>query len=203
MKQIRIFAWGAVVVFVAVFIYLTMMGENLPGRTNLVVSDGGGPVSKFSLTDHTGQVITSEQMRGKYQLIYFGYTFCPDACPAAMDKLSLALEMLEADGLDTNNFQPIFISVDPNRDTAEELGNFRTLYHPSLITLRGSDEVIAEIAEIFGAYYKRVGQSGDGDDYLMNHLDVIFVMGRDGAYNQIFTTRDTPVMVADKLKALL
>ena len=200
MKRLRFFSWLVVAALSLIMVYLGFMTDRVHRQQ---ATNGGGPVADFSLRDHQGELVTSAKLRGSFLLVYFGYSFCPDVCPAAMDKLTLALEMLEADGVDTSPLIPVFITVDPARDTAAELAKFRTLYHPRLITLRGTEAELAAVAKTFGVYYKRVDAPDSSAGYLMEHLDVIFVMDRQGGYNQIFSSRDTPETVAVKLGKLL
>ncbi|NVJ98773.1 MAG: SCO family protein [Alphaproteobacteria bacterium] len=193
MKVIRIATWLAVVVIGGYILATRYMGgqETIKGP--------GGP---FVLTAHTGETVSNRDFLGKYMLIYFGYSFCPDVCPIELGKMSAALTMLENEGLDTSTLQPLFISVDPERDTVEALADYVVDFHPSLIALTGTPEEIAAAAKQYRVYYKKRLQEGM-DGYLMDHQSVIFVMGPNGEYQRIFTSRDTPADMAASLKPVL
>jgi protein SCO1/2 len=203
MKQVGIIAWIAVLVVGAIMGFRFLNDTQNPSNPS---SDNGsfdGPGGPFTLTAHTGETVSDTDFRGRYMLIYFGYSYCPDVCPLELQKLTSSLLTLEAEGYDTSPLQPIFISVDPERDTPEALANYVTLFHESLIGLTGSPEDIAKIArDQFKIYYEKRA-SEDVDEYLMDHLSVIFMMGPDGGYRRIFTSRDKPENITAALKPLL
>jgi len=129
----------------------------------------------FELTDHTGRQRTLADFRGKVVLVFFGFTNCPDACPTAMAEMAQVVDRLGPDGA---RVQVIFISVDPERDTAEVLAKYVPAFHPSFIGLRGSPEETARTAKEFKVYY-RANKSEHGADskhYLVDHTAGIFVL---------------------------
>ncbi len=193
MKAVRIFSWLAVLL-VGVFMVNRYVG------TSENVSDGPG--GSFTLTAHTGDKVSNTDFLGRYMLVYFGYSYCPDVCRIELHKLSTALKLLEDEGYDLSPIQPLFISVDPERDTVAELADYVLDYHPSLIGLRGSLEETADVAKKYRVYYAKREQEGM-DSYLMDHQSYIFVMDKDGKYNRLFTARDTPQDIADVLKPVL
>jgi cytochrome oxidase Cu insertion factor (SCO1/SenC/PrrC family) len=121
----------------------------------------GGP---FALIDHTGQPRTDTDFRGKLLLIYFGYTNCPDICPADLMQIGLAMNGLGPAG---EAVQPLFITLDPERDTAARLADYVPLFHPRLIGLTGSAEEIRRVALAFKVYYAKYPP--DSTDYLVDH----------------------------------
>ncbi|MGH8698737.1 MAG: SCO family protein, partial [Burkholderiales bacterium] len=132
----------------------------------------------FELTDPTGQRRTLADFRGKVVLVFFGFTNCPDACPTAMAEMAQVVDRLGPDGA---RVQVIFISVDPERDTAEVLAKYVPAFHPSFIGLRGSPEDIARTAKEFKVYYRANKESGaDSKHYLVDHTAAIFVLGPHG-----------------------
>jgi protein SCO1/2 len=193
MKTIRIVAWIAVV---AVLIFV------LGSRFMTGKEAGSGPGGPFVLTAHTGETVSNNDFKGRYMLIYFGYSFCPDVCPIELGKMSAALTMLEAEGYDISPLQPLFISVDPERDTVEELAVYVTDFHPALIGLTGTPEEIADVAAKYKVYYKKREQEGV-EGYLMDHQSVIFVMGPDGEFQHFFSSRHTPKDMVEALKPVL
>lgn len=193
MKVIRLVAWIAVVA-VGIYILATRyMGTEEAAK---------GPGGPFVLTSHTGETVSNRDFRGRYMLIYFGYSFCPDVCPIELAKMTAALSMLESEGFDTTPLQPLFISVDPERDTVEALADYVVDFHPRLIGLTGTEAEVAAAAKAYRVYYKKRVQEGV-EGYLMDHQSVIFVMGPDGEYQRIFTSRNTPADMATALKPVL
>ncbi len=137
----------------------------------------GGP---FALTDQRGRAVTDRDFAGQYRLIYFGYSFCPDVCPVDLQKLMAGLRQFEAiDPERGARIVPIFISIDPARDTPAALAPFVARYHPRLLGLTGSDEAVASAAKAFVVTYKK--QEGSAPDrYLMAHTQLAFLMGPKG-----------------------
>ena len=130
----------------------------------------------FALTDQNGQPRTDRDFQGKLVLLYFGYTYCPDVCPTTL--LSLA-EALDALGPAADKVQPIFISIDPERDTPAALAGYVSLFSPRLIGLTGSADQVAAAARSFGVYYRKVTPEGMSD-YLMDHSAIVYLIGPDG-----------------------
>lgn len=201
MRQIRIVAWLAVIAFTLVLGFLMLTRTDGPQQSvSSAIEDRD---YSFVLSDHTGAVVDSGSFEDAYKLVYFGFTFCPDACPTTMAKLSLALETLADSGISIDTLQPIFISVDPDRDTAEELGYFKENFHPKLAVLRGEQALIDDLVGRYGGYYKLRNEEADDDLYLVDHLDVIFVISPDGSFSQILTSRDSLEDLVAKLGKLV
>ena len=156
----------------------------------------GGP---FALVDNTGTPVTDEDFRGRLMMITFGYTFCPDVCPMSLQDMSLAMDEL-AD--DADDVALVFVSVDPARDTVEQLASYVELFHPNLVGLTGSEEDIAAAAKAYRVYYTRHDEEG-GDDYLVDHSTFIYVMGPDGQYLQHFGYGTSPQDMATELEQYL
>lgn len=136
----------------------------------------GGPIA---LTDQNARPFTDRQLAGRYRIMYFGYTFCPDVCPTDVQTISLAMRMLEKrDPALAARVVPVFVSVDPARDTPAVLKQFASNFHPRLVALTGSPADIARTAKQYGIYYAR-GQ-GTKDGYLVDHSRQIYLMDTDG-----------------------
>lgn len=130
----------------------------------------------FTLTDHDGKTVRDTDFAGKYRLIYFGYSFCPDICPVDVQKLMRGLAAFEkSDAARGAKVQPIFITVDPARDTPAALKPFVARYHPRLLGLTGTPEQIADVAKAFVVTYHKVDGSAP-DRYLMAHSQLAFLM---------------------------
>ncbi len=152
----------------------------------------GGP---FALVDHRGRAVTEADYRGKLMVVTFGYTFCPDVCATGLYKIGRALDAL---GEDAGQVYPLFITVDPERDSAEALANYVGNFHPALIGLTGSPERVKAVAKAYRIYYAKAppahrhedGGKGshehaeEGGDYLVDHSTATYVMGRDGGFRQ-------------------
>jgi cytochrome oxidase Cu insertion factor (SCO1/SenC/PrrC family) len=176
-RGLLIFLAGLVVLLGALvveYLYLNAPGAGLADIASPVGASIGGP---FTLTDQNGTERHAEDFRGKLMLIYFGYTYCPDVCPTELQTMSEALDRLGAKG---DAVQPIFITVDPARDTPEQLKSYAENFHPRLLALTGSAEQIAQVARAYKVFYQPVKQ-GDGE-YLMDHSSIVYLMDRDGHY---------------------
>jgi cytochrome oxidase Cu insertion factor (SCO1/SenC/PrrC family) len=145
----------------------------------------GGP---FELIDHTGKPRTSGDFRGQLMLVYFGFTYCPDICPTDLQEIGLTLDKLgtEADGV-----QPLFITIDPERDTAQHLAEYVPMFHPRLIGLTGSADAIRKAADAYKVYYARVDPpkesvKQDNGYYTVDHTAYIYLMDREGNYLGFF-----------------
>jgi cytochrome oxidase Cu insertion factor (SCO1/SenC/PrrC family) len=146
-----------------------MMDDLMYGRGPI-----GGP---FTLTDHTGRLRSDSEFRGKLMIVYFGYTFCPDVCPTDLQAITQALNAL---GPLAAEVQPIFITIDPERDS-KVLADYVSAFHPSLIGLTGSPAEIRKVANSYKAFYTRVSDERTGE-YSIDHSGVIYLMGRNGEY---------------------
>jgi protein SCO1/2 len=170
-----------------------------PTRAPFGTADIGGP---FNLTDQHGRPFASSALHGKLALIYFGYTYCPDICPTELQTISAALDRL---GKSADQVTPIFITVDPERDTPAVLASYLSDFSPRLIGLTGTPDQIAKVARAYRIYYaKAPGASGTvGDSYLMDHSNIIYLMGRDGRYLTHFSLQSTPDQIAAAIRTHL
>ena len=137
----------------------------------------GGPIN---LIDTKGQPFTEAMLKGKYRMVYFGYSWCPDICPTDMQQLALAFRKFEENSPElAAKVQPLFITVDPKRDTPEKLAQFVTAFHPRFIGLTGSDAQIAEVTRAFAVPVMK-GDTDDKGNYLVNHGRMTFLMDPNG-----------------------
>ena len=136
----------------------------------------GGP---FTLEDSAGKQVSDRDFRGKYMLVYFGYTFCPDVCPTTLNEVADALEHL---GAKANDLQPIFITVDPKRDTPAVVKQYTAAFSPKLIGLTGTPEQIAAVAKAYRVYYAEHRTGPGPNDYSMDHSSILYLMGPDGKF---------------------
>jgi cytochrome oxidase Cu insertion factor (SCO1/SenC/PrrC family) len=139
----------------------------------------GGP---FSLTDQTGRRRNDTEFRGKLLIIYFGYTYCPDVCPTELQQIGLAVEHLGDVG---SAVQPLFITIDPARDTPKVLAQYVPSFHPRLLGLTGTSDEIAAVAQEFKVVYTKY-QPSDGGPYLIDHTGFVYIVDRSGKYRGFF-----------------
>ncbi len=143
----------------------------------------GGP---FTLTDQTGAIVTDKTYDGSYRLIYFGYTFCPDACPTELGVMAQAIEALGPPG---SKVLPIFITIDPERDTVQQLKGYVPLFDKRLVGLTGTPEQIAAVARAYKVYYAKADQPGiDAKSYGMNHSSFVYLMDPAGKFLTVFSS---------------
>jgi protein SCO1/2 len=156
----------------------------------------GGP---FRLTDHTGRAVTEADFRRGFSLVYFGFTYCPDVCPTELGTIASALDLL---GEAARRVTPIFITIDPARDTPAQLADYVSRFHPALIGLTGSEAEIAEIARRFRVFYARV-HPPDATEYLMDHSSFTYLVGPDFRARAIFRPNTDPEVMANAIRAWL
>ena len=173
-----------------------MLKENPRGAAGTALASAiGGP---FQLVDQNGKTVTDADLKGKWSLIYFGYTHCPDACPTALNDISIALSEL---GAKRDAVRPVFITVDPERDTSETLKTYVTAFDAPILALTGAPDQVAKAAKGYRVYYAKHPEPGG--DYSMDHSSVIYVMDPEGRFTASFTQENTPEQMADRLKKLV
>lgn len=155
-------------------------------------ADIGGP---FTLTDHNGRSVTEKTFKNDFKLVYFGYTYCPDVCPLG---LLLMHDMLNELGKKGEQIQPLFITLDPERDTPKVLGDYISSFHPRLLGLTGSPEEVAAVADAYKLYYRKAAMPGGDEavDYAVDHMNIIYLMGPDGTYLTHFINPTSPKDIA-------
>jgi cytochrome oxidase Cu insertion factor (SCO1/SenC/PrrC family) len=157
----------------------------------------GGP---FSLIDHEGRPRTEADFKGKILLVYFGYSFCPDICPSALYNMSQALEIL---GPKAKEIQPLFITIDPQRDTAQHLARYRENYHTRFIMLTGSEEQTRKAMKAYKVHGAKVKPDGTTTEYLMDHTSIIYIMDRQGRFIAHFNHLTPPKVLKEALTKIL
>ena len=149
----------------------------------------GGP---FTLTDHEGTEVTEKTYDGQYKLIYFGFTYCPAICPTELQKMSRVMNALEDNYPEAaQNIQPLFVTIDPERDTVPVMQEYVNLFHPRLIGLTGTVPQINIVKKNYRIYASKV-ETEDQNDYTMDHSSFIYLMGPDNTLLGMYRTSDTP-----------
>ncbi|WFL78207.1 SCO family protein [Altererythrobacter arenosus] len=159
-------------------------------------ADIGG---EFELVDKNGKSVRWSDFDGKYRTVYFGFTYCPDVCPTDVQRAMRGLKQLaQADPGKAAKIQPIFISVDPERDTPEAVGQFTAAFSDDLVGLTGTPEQVKAVADAFRVYYER-GEEQDGGGYLVNHSAITYLFGPKGEPLATLPTDQGPEAVAAEL----
>ncbi|MGB0570848.1 MAG: SCO family protein [Alphaproteobacteria bacterium] len=167
--------------------------ESAPVGGMVVNVNIGGP---FDLIDHTGARMSDEALRGKYALIYFGYTFCPDVCPTELGEIAVALDELGEAG---EQVTPVMITIDPERDTPEILAEYVPLFHDRLIGLTGTDAEIKDVAEKYRVFYRRF-EDPSFTYYLMDHTSFVYLVDPKGAVASMFRYGTPPEEMAGAIR---
>lgn len=200
----KIFAYAVALLVVAGLAIAALVmtgvipGAQMSGRSGIIAGAPqiGGP---FTLTNNKGEPVTDEDFHGKMMLVFFGYTFCPDVCPTEMQTFTQTIMAL---GEDAKDVVPVFITVDPKRDTVDVIDEFVAAFHPSIVGLTGSEEQITQVKKQYRAY----GQKAEGDDpeyYLVDHTSFTYLMGRDGTLETVFSYGTSPEEMTKKIRELL
>lgn len=157
----------------------------------------GGP---FTLTDQDGRTVTDRSFAGRYRIMYFGYTFCPDVCPTDAAAIGKALALVEAsDPALARRIVPLFVSVDPERDTPAVLKAFVAAFHPRMVGLTGTPAQIAAVTKAYGVFAGK-GAAQPGGGYLVNHSRTTYLMDPDGKPLALLSSDKGPQTVADEIK---
>jgi protein SCO1 len=186
-----------------ILIALMVAFASLSGCSNPVNQEpplaGARMGGAFTLTNQDGKTVSDTDFSGQYRLIYFGYSFCPDVCPVDAQRLMQGYRVLEkSDAKTAAKLQPIFITIDPQRDTPAVLKQFVVAFHPKLIGLTGNDAQIAEVAKRYAAVYQR-GEGATKDAYLMDHSRTAVLYAPDGSPVALIPQDGTPQAIATEL----
>lgn len=189
---------SVIIAAISLYILLTtdLSKKPLAGQGNTIQNetDIGG---EFELTDQNGNKFSSVMMKGKLSLVYFGFTFCPDICPTSLQKLTNVLQTLEKYHIDV---LPIFITIDPTRDSAEVLKAYVTHFHPKIIGLTGGEDQIAKVSKLYKVYFAKAGDNKDSKNYMMDHSSFVYLMGKDGKYIKHFYMSTTPEEMVEAIR---
>jgi protein SCO1 len=192
---IRHTVFGLQTLSTIVFAMALIMSQLSWAATSLVTI--GGP---FTLTAPDGTTVTDQTYRGKWLLVYFGYTFCPDSCPTTLNEIASALEKLGADAV---KLKPLFITIDPQRDTREVLEQYTQSFDPRIVGLTGSPQQIDAVTQGYGAYAARHKTGPGSEDYVMDHSTYLYVMDPGGKFVRAFDADTSGDRIADALRKLM
>jgi len=168
------------------------LGGGAPGTAGI-----GGP---FTLEDGNGKPVTDRDFRGKYMLVYFGYTFCPDVCPTTLTAVADAMDKL---GPAANQMRPLFITVDPGRDTPAVVKQYAAAFGPRITGLTGTPQEIAVVAKEYRVYYAEHRTGPGPGDYSMDHSSILYLMDPKGAFVAPIRADQTGEEIAASLRKLM
>ncbi|MCV2882126.1 SCO family protein [Actibacterium sp. XHP0104] len=172
--------------------YAECRGGQVAGGTSTI----GGP---FTLVDENGVTVTDADVITGPTLLYFGYTFCPDVCPADNARNAEAVDLLDAMGKTVN---PIFISIDPERDTPEQMKEFTDYMHPRMLGLTGSPEQVKAASQAYRTYFKKE-EGGDPEYYLVDHSTFTYLVFPQEGFVEFFRRDDSPQQMADRVACFM
>ena len=181
----------ASIILTATVVAGPIAADEMPSAARLMddLMWGRGPIGgPFALVDHTGKLRSDAEFRGKLLVIYFGYTYCPDVCPTDLMAIAQAIDSLGPAG---EMIQPIFISVDPERDTPDRLAEYVSAFHPRMIGMTGTPDQVRKVALSYKAYYAKVSEE-NGTDYAIEHTGVVYLVGLFGEYLGFIPPQTSP-----------
>jgi protein SCO1 len=181
---------------IAVAIVFLMLSQSLVRAANSPVTIGG----PFTLTAPDGTTVTEQTYRGKWLLVFFGFTSCPDTCPTALLEIAAALDKL---GPDADKLQPLFITVDPLRDTPAVMENYTQSFDPRIVGLTGTPQQIAAVAQEYGVYYapRKIGPGVE--DYVMDHGSYLYLMDPEGKFVRGFDADTSGGRIAEAVRGVM
>jgi len=187
----------ASLILASVLFAFSLVMSGPPARATKSGVTIGGP---FTLSTPDGTTVTDQTYRGKWLLVYFGYTFCPNSCPTTLLEVATALKKL---GPHAPQVQPLFITVDPEHDTPKVMQQYTASFDPRIVGLTGTQQQIAAVAQEYGVYYLRHPSGPGADDYVMDHSTYLYVMDPQGKFVRAFDTNTSGDRIADVLLELM
>jgi len=164
------------------------------------IEAGGTPLigGDWSMIDHKGIKVTNRDYQGKYLMIYFGFTFCPDVCPRELNKIAAALDILEKRGV-ADEIIPIMCSVDPRRDGPKQIAKYIGQFHSRLVGLTGSVAQVSKFVKTMRAYFSQPPKDPNVKDYIIDHVTMVYIFDRDGEFKDYADSGHTAEQLADKM----
>jgi len=190
---------GAVLAFVGLAVGIFIVSDRYAEKT--VSGFPNFQDYEFTLTDHTGRTASPGRFAGRPVALFFGFTYCPDVCPTTMMNLAAARDALAERGIDSTALQILFVTVDPDRDTPQQLGEYLSLFDADVIGLTGDPPAVRDVLKRFGIYAQKVDQ-GDGD-YIYDHSAAVFLYRADGSFKGTIVHNEPADFIVEKLKSIL
>lgn len=201
LRKVRYLAWGIIIGITLGFGASELWHRNNPPPTP-AAAGAFQSLTKidFELVDHMGNLATDEDYRGRWLLVFFGFTNCPDVCPTALNEIALVMDDL---GEKAKKVQPLFITVDPERDSPERMAEYVAAFDPRIIGLTGTPEQIKESAESFKVYHAKKVQETAPDGYTMEHTASLFLIDPEGRFVSPYSYNATIEEISDDLRERL
>ena len=193
-------AAAAVLAAIAVVSYPLLLGSDPAGRNEPKAGSTTGSTvitTRFSLVDHTGKPVTEKDFAGKWKLVFFGFTHCPDICPTTLNTVAQVMAEL---GDEAKAVTPLFITIDPTRDRPKVMAQYVNAFDKRIVGLTGSEQQVAAAAKAFRAYYARVDQKTAPNGYTMNHSTVLYLMAPGGGFVTHYAHTDKPADIARSVR---
>lgn len=202
MKKMTVFRWISYSAAAAAIVWVAQdtvyAGKQNTGSSQTATSSGAVPIGgAFELTDQQGKTVRDGDFRGRAMLVFFGFTHCPDICPTTVSTLSKTMEIL---GDKADQVAPIFITVDPKRDTPRAMKDYLAHFDPRLVGLTGTQEQVKRAANAYKVYFS---QAKTGDDYMVDHSSIVYLMDKNGQYVRHFSYDEPAQAFADGVAAYL
>jgi len=198
MRSVRIVLWGVVAAAIVAFAGVTGWQWWESRQPPTAQESGRAAISgDFSLVDHTGKPVSDEEFRGRWLLTFFGFTHCPDVCPTTLNQVALIMDELRATA---DQVQPLFFTVDPERDTPKAMAEYVSVFHPRIIGLTGTPEQVKQAARNYRIYFAKVAQEGAPDGYTMDHSAYLYLMNPEGEFETVFSHDDKAEDIAAKIR---
>lgn len=192
---------SGIIALLSLYILLTIELPNKPlaGKGGLENDNSDVKIGgEFTLTDQNGNEFSSQKLKGKMSLVYFGFTYCPDICPTSLQKLSNVLTTLDKYQIDV---LPIFITIDPKRDTPKLLREYLGHFHPKFIGLTGDEETIKKVAELYKVFYAKVEvKDQEENKYMLDHSSFVYLMDKEGKYMKHFYMSTTAEEIIEYIR---
>jgi protein SCO1/2 len=187
--------WG--LLLAAVFFWMLPDKKTVPAELQSVLRPEPKPLQAFSLTDQYQQPVSLERLQGKWSLVFFGYTYCPDICPTTLSTLTSVVKKLQNDPQSPANIQVIFVSVDPQRDTPEVIEGYLKYFNEAFVGITGTQQDIDSLTRQFGAGYMKEPDTTPGQ-YLVSHTSSIFLVDPQGRLLASFSPPHDPNTIVDQ-----
>jgi protein SCO1/2 len=191
--------WG--LLLAAVFFWMLPDKKTVPPELQSVLRPEPKPLQAFSLTDQHQQPVNLERLQGKWSLVFFGYTYCPDICPTTLSTLTRVIRQLQNDPQGPANIQVIFVSVDPQRDTPEVIEGYLKYFNEAFVGITGTQQGIDDLSRQFGAGYMKEPDTTPGQ-YLVSHTSSIFLVDPQGRLLASFSPPHDPNTIVDQFQQI-
>ncbi|MFU8866254.1 MAG: SCO family protein [Rhodobacterales bacterium] len=202
LRGLQTILWGATAIAaLAVGAALLWRTDHVPAGSGTIMTGEAAILNDYHLTDHYGQSVTPESYAGTWQMVFFGFTHCPDVCPMTLAYMSDVMDSL---GSDAAHVTPIFITVDPERDTIEVMDAYASAFHPALVGLTGTQAQVDTAARNFRVWHERAEDETALDGYTLIHTGYIHIMRPDGRFEDVvYEGGQTPENFAERLSMLI